>query len=194
MQNRSRVVFTALGLSGLAVLAVACSGSSSSGTSNTQVTTISGDKQLKDLSLTELQQLVCHDSSSYMESQIGTSVMKSGSCALAAGMSAAMGTSATECKSVYDQCTSSTGTTTSTCSVTTTLPSTCTVTVSQYSSCVSDETAEMKTLYQQLANMGSQLCTNLDAGMPTQSTTTPASCQNLQSLCPGLSAPGSTSA
>ena len=53
--------------------------------------------------------------------------------------------------------------------------------------------AELKTTYQQLANLGSQLCTNPDAGTTgTTTATTPASCQKFQSLCPGMSMPGST--
>jgi hypothetical protein len=196
MQNLSVFTLRTLGIAGLSALAVGCSGTSSSGASNSQVTTLSGTRQLKDLSLTELQQLICHDTGTYMDGQIGASLMKSGSCAMAAGVAAAFGTSASECQTVYNQCLSSNGTTTSstTCDVTTTAPATCTATVTDYSACMTDETAEMKTYYQQLANLGSQLCTNPDAGTTTQTTTTtPASCQKFQSLCPGMSVPGGTS-
>jgi len=193
MHHQSVFTLSVLGLAGLSAFAVACSSSSSSGTSNTQVTSLSGTRLLKDLSLTELQQLVCHDSGAYMESQMGAT-MKSGGCALTAGTMVAMGSSASDCQSLYNQCMSSNGTTTgtTTCSVTTTAPATCTATVADYSACMADETAELKTTYQQLANLGSQLCTNPDAGTTgTTTTTTPASCQKFQSLCPGMTMPGS---
>jgi len=173
---------------------VASCGSGGSGSSPTAVTTVDGTKPLNTLTAAETTQL-CNDTGAYMERVVS----KANTCKMAATMAAAFASPTSDaaaqaaCTPVYNQCMAGpASSTTQTCDP---IPADCTATVAQYSACVTDSLVALNQLLGAIPSCNAITLAELSdssTGGTTTDTTTPASCQAIESACPSFLVPGAS--
>jgi hypothetical protein len=171
------------------------------GSSSTAVTSVDGTKPLNTLTAVETTQL-CSDTDAYMAKV----VPKTNGCKLSGVMAAAFASPASNaeaqaaCTTIYNQCMAAgsgtpcapPATCTETCNP---IPATCTATVAQFSACVTDTFVAYNQVLGAIPSCGAITLADLSdstaSGTTTDTTTTPPSCQTLESACPGyFSGPG----
>jgi len=150
---------------------------------------VPADTQLSAVTAADRQKL-CDFAEAQMDVSKEDACKATGVAMAAFGMVGGSATDATlqaACKAAYDSCMQSSGTTSgeSTCNTTTPIEGTCTATVGELESCMKDEAAQAKSAMAAMPSCDKLTVSSL-ADLGSISTETPASCNTVNTKCPGV--------